>query len=439
MKRATTTLLSIMLCVLAAFSQSSDEVTLTLIIDNVEHVTIDKYGEEITGLVSGENVLSVSPWTNLAITAKDGFTLESVTNAADEAQAITNHKSCSVFIMEEDETLTITTGEESVVNFTINVDDASVVSISDAQWNRVNITNGENHLSLSASQLPIGITSTNWQPFYLVTLDGEEVAYNWGYSIQPSEGSIIEIRTQYPDEDYAVTFTYAKPSNSDFFCAVYVDNSPIDFANGFSAKAGSKIALYYNTGLWYNTQEDSDYPLTVTLNGEKFEWFGSGSSFILSKPTVVEVAEASRKETIQVRLKIDDKDAVVVYRGSDSNKDIVAMHSGFNDITIGADDARIVIETSDDSYKILTASINDEDVDVNYYNYIELSDLQANDSIVIGTNSPNSGVNVDINDNRSYSVYTLTGIRLFDDATSEDINNLPAGLYIINGKKVIIK
>lgn len=37
------------------------------------------------------------------------------------------------------------------------------------------------------------------------------------------------------------------------------------------------------------------------------------------------------------------------------------------------------------------------------------------------------------------SVYTATGIRLYGNATDDEIRNLPAGLYIIAGKKVMVK
>ncbi len=38
-----------------------------------------------------------------------------------------------------------------------------------------------------------------------------------------------------------------------------------------------------------------------------------------------------------------------------------------------------------------------------------------------------------------YTVYTLTGVKILETADKSQVVNLPAGLYIINGKKVIIK
>ena len=40
---------------------------------------------------------------------------------------------------------------------------------------------------------------------------------------------------------------------------------------------------------------------------------------------------------------------------------------------------------------------------------------------------------------RFYRVYNLNGVNIFNTTEKSEINNLPAGLYIINGKKVMIK
>lgn len=439
MKRIITSIFSIMLCLLSAFAQSDEQVTLVLNIDDIDHVSVDLFGEEVSDLKSGTNTLSVSPWTSVGINAKDGYILTSVANAAGEAQPITNQKNCSVFIGDQNETITITTEKVSNINFTIIVDDASLVTISDAQWKSVTVSDGSNQLSLGATQLPLGITSTKRQPFYKVTLDDEEIPYNWGYSVTPREGSVINIQTKYPDVDFNVTFDYVDEANNDFFCAVCVDDKPVDFANGFSAKAGSKIALFYNTGLWYNTQEDPEFPLTVKLNGEEIQWFGPGNSFILSKDTEVQVAAASRKSTITVYLTVDNKDGVIVYRGSESNRDVVAMQPGKNAITIGEDDARIVIETANDDFKILNASVNDDDVYIDYDNYLELSSLKEGDSIFVGTNAQISAINEISAQNESVTIYSISGVRILDNASPVSFKNLPAGIYIVNGKKVLVK
>lgn len=38
-----------------------------------------------------------------------------------------------------------------------------------------------------------------------------------------------------------------------------------------------------------------------------------------------------------------------------------------------------------------------------------------------------------------YTVYNLQGIQVTKVTNENDVNNLPAGLYIVNGKKVLVK
>lgn len=55
----------------------------------------------------------------------------------------------------------------------------------------------------------------------------------------------------------------------------------------------------------------------------------------------------------------------------------------------------------------------------------------------IGYNNLASGIdNIELDKNANYTVYTLSGVRLLADA--ESTVTLPAGLYIINGKKTFI-
>ena len=39
----------------------------------------------------------------------------------------------------------------------------------------------------------------------------------------------------------------------------------------------------------------------------------------------------------------------------------------------------------------------------------------------------------------TYTVYTLTGMRVMRTTEASDVKSLPSGLYIINGKKVAVK
>lgn len=53
---------------------------------------------------------------------------------------------------------------------------------------------------------------------------------------------------------------------------------------------------------------------------------------------------------------------------------------------------------------------------------------------------PTSGItDVEIGIANGVTVVTLDGRLILDKATADDLKKLPAGIYIINGKKVLLK
>ena len=42
-------------------------------------------------------------------------------------------------------------------------------------------------------------------------------------------------------------------------------------------------------------------------------------------------------------------------------------------------------------------------------------------------------------DATNWTVYNITGVKVLDTDNAEDLNNLHKGIYIINGKKVLVK
>lgn len=52
----------------------------------------------------------------------------------------------------------------------------------------------------------------------------------------------------------------------------------------------------------------------------------------------------------------------------------------------------------------------------------------------------NAGISGVANDfNGVYTVYSIVGVKVLETTEKSDINNLPAGIYIVNGQKVIIR
>ena len=70
------------------------------------------------------------------------------------------------------------------------------------------------------------------------------------------------------------------------------------------------------------------------------------------------------------------------------------------------------------------------------YNNTTLSQLFTAEVDVVGS----AGVEMTTADkNEVVRVYNLQGVKVMETMDASDVNNLGAGLYIVNGKKVLIK
>lgn len=422
------------------FAQDESKISLTFNIDDPERVSLSVFGEVQEGLQAGDNVLMVDPWTNIEIAAADGCVLLSVVNSAGENLVESGSKSLGIFVSEDmsEETYTIVSAREGMVSFTVEVDNPSEVVVTDNSYVDVALEAGVNEISMSESLLPVLIRPVeSGHEFYSVTLDGEEVPYNYGYSVTPSEGSRIVITTEYPDKECKLSFEAADGIGS-FFTAVTVNDSTVyDFQSGLSVRCGDRVGLYYNAAFWMT--EDDGQPVQVTLNGESTLWFGPGYSFTVKDNTVVSVEQAVKKPEINVSLEVDYPANVLVYRVSDIYKDVLTLEDGTNTVALPEDNAALVFMTDDDESRIEGVSVNGRPHNVEFYNYFSLDDLEDGDVVVVYTSGKGAVGVTTLSGYTEGDVYTLSGTRIMHDATLEQVNGLPAGIYIFNGKKIVVR
>lgn len=85
----------------------------------------------------------------------------------------------------------------------------------------------------------------------------------------------------------------------------------------------------------------------------------------------------------------------------------------------------------------LTIGVKKEAVTENdwtIFDNFELSYLGKECVAIDGVNADGTGINAD-----NFAVYTLTGVLVKAEANKADLKNLPAGIYIVNGKKYLVK
>ena len=322
--------------------------------------------------------------------------------------------------------------------FTIEVDKPSEVSVLDCNYKSISLNEGVNEMSMPQSELPLIIGSVNYgQDLYSVTLDGVEQTYNYGYSVMPKDGSKIVIIAEFPEKDCMLTFEQTEDIGR-FFTDIQVNGqSAGDFSNELTVRCGDNVSLYYNPACWED--EQSGTPLTVTIDGKTPAWFGPGYSFVVKHDTKIIVEQAVRKPEITVNVNIDNPDNVIVYRVSESYYDVLELEAGANTVTVPADEPSMAIMAVSDDCSIEGVTVNGRPRTVEYSNYFSLTGLEEGDEVGIFTAGTTSVDKVTTTDEISGNVYTISGTLIISNATPADIARLPKGVYICNGKKLMIR
>ena len=445
MKKLLFMLIALFSLQVSAVAQDAPElISLTFDIDDAARVRISVNGGELEDLRSGINRVEINPWSNLEIAPAEGCVLVSVADA-DGVEFELNDNVYRQFIGDgfTEATYKVTTAFDSGISFTIEVDNPSKVSCSTKNYQPISLVEGKNELTLSSSELPLLIGAAQYgQEIYSVTMDGEEQPYYYGYVLTPGMGSVIVITADFPDKDCIVEFKEPEGIGR-FFTAIEVNSETIDdFANGVTVKCGDQIKLYFNQYCWLTADEGS--PIKVTVNGEETSWFGPGYSITIKDNTVVEVEQAVQAEMIPVAIDIDNPKNVIVYRNSTFFKDILSLSEGVNTVQIPKEYASIVIEAVEDpevDCRIDGVTVNGRPRNVDYYNYMEIEELDEDDKVVIYTSGfEGSGV-VGINEENTTGkdVYDIYGIIVMRNATLEQTLSLPKGLYIRGDQKIFVR
>ena len=240
-------------------------------------------------------------------------------------------------------TYTITTfviAEERSQKCTVWVDDASVVNCTRADGTTISLTsNQETEVAFAPStntrvkDLPLKVRAG--KTLYKVTLDGAAVAENNGYYyITPTDGSKVRIEANFPDVNVPVSFT----GTTEAINKVTVDGVEVPvataFAEGWTLKLGSTVQF------WGNLNDYSFTSLTVngtTVNvGQYSDWsYGYGFRFTVTTETEQTIfVGATKFETVQFTIDVDDPNNVVVRKGSNYDETDIVLTKGVNTIDI---------------------------------------------------------------------------------------------------------
>jgi len=286
---------------------------------------------------------------------------------------------------------------------------------------------GENEIELSETNAQLQIKAVSGSYITSVTAGEQTVSadYDNAYNVTVTEGMIIVVRSGAIERDSkAAVYIDSKEAAAQYFNFQRADRSSVDIATGYNV-----IDFYEGDnpfGLsWYGAEYANVYK-----NNEAVEPLYSGSTTYelnLANGDVVKIYLASDPQMLEAELKAEDgvdasKVAVTMDRVTD-----LADWAGKFDVLPGTE---ISIKPEAD-YNI-TVKTGDENVTANKDGVYVVTVEQP--ATITVSNDDVSGISEISTEKAATTVYNMQGIRM-----SGDIRQLPAGIYVINGKKVVKK
>ena len=192
-------------------------------------------------------------------------------------------------------------------------------------------------------------------------------------------------------------------------------------------QVGTKMRAY--SGSAYAELISSDNVIVKETKGfnafsKKIEMELAHSHDYVAMSIEVLIPEGTTVESVSNGIKLNNHS--IAYNVIDGNRLKIAVYSMRNEI-IGNDKSLLTIELSN----------------IGENEHVELTNIYATDSASqrysLGYDTEYTGINGIVADSDGvYHVFTIQGINVMNTENAEDLNKLEKGIYIINGKKVMI-
>ncbi len=318
----------------------SQDIKAKLVIDDVNRVKVDVDFKDYTDIVNGLNIINVSSGATIGIEAREGCVLKAVTGSDDSGDTweefIQENKRCELhFYSDYNETYTVVsagTGDVRTATCTLSVDDASSIKVVRGGSNsEVDIVDGSNTIAFDPATETTWVISPLDKPIYNICVDGEDITAtsDYSYTVPVTDGTLIDVKANYPDVRYSLTFNLNGYGAEDFIRGVDIDGKPVAgyLEPDFTVQAGAEVKIYGRTDEY---EVDS-----FTVNGKPASFFNP-FAFIMTMDAEIDIT-VHRFDTFVMTLCVDDPSRVKAYRGYSYNGDELLLEAGDNEVEIRRD------------------------------------------------------------------------------------------------------
>lgn len=340
-----------------------------------------------------------------------------------------NYYSYYQTVITDETTIDIAAHAYTMLNTTINVTDPSHIIVYKGDYygnDIITLTGTSNEIQISEQVGKITICRANGCIIDELLI-GEEVAtpdYNGYYNINVKEGMVINVTS------------HAKERNELF--VVYVDNADLaPYGNNIEFSDADRTKYTLKSG-YNNIKLDaaSDLPVKVAFWGANTCYaYLDGETWapVYTGGTSFEASNIGNGSVGKFYFAGEPASCNVTFTVNGESKNVecirdICVPTEFSDITVLAGTQFSFCICTEDT--LIKVSANGEVVAENTDS--ASFTVNADTNFVIDVTSGIASINADNNGEKV--VYNLQGIRM-----NNDYNTLPAGLYIVNGQKVLKK
>ncbi|MCF0220221.1 MAG: hypothetical protein HUK14_10615 [Muribaculaceae bacterium] len=307
------------------------------------------------------------------------------------------------------------------VNFSGDLSKVDCFTIQDKTYDLVEGTQVFEYNSKLASFASLMLPLFGPKAIYSVKYDGVEVDpttlmgdfYQYTFrDLKSAKEHTVDINTEYPDVKYNFVIN-TTAGCEDFISAVLVNGEKV--AEYSQIAAGAEVQVFGN---------DVAYVVnSFTVNASPVMFMQSWSTIVNRDFTLDFDLTAAASFTVNVN--VNKADAVTATCAGET----LALAEGDNAVKVYAT-SNLIEFAALEGYEILSITLDGTPIDGTSGWIVD--DMKSGSNIVVTVNDESGIDTLSADDKADTTIFNLQGV-----AMGKDLNSLPAGLYITNGKKVV--
>ena len=333
-------------------------------------------------------------------------------------------------LITDDTKIVVDVEKYKTLSTTINLDNAEAVSVLTDQYDTTSslaLTNGENTVEISETITQLFVKPNKGYYVTKLTVNGADVmesgyiSYNKMYQISVTEGMNVEIETaEITYDNKMVVYLNMDPASMTYYNFINTEREAYTLMQGYNVIKFNQATQNPFSWTWYDGVSGQDGLVYVNDVLKDPMYVGSNNyEGTVSDGDVIKIyVHETSKKTYNVSFEGDTQDAVIT-------KDIITPVESAEALAV-LPGTRFTFQAAEGKSIVVTA--NGEEVAP--ADGVFVFDVNADTQFKVTANTADGLTAVSSQNARA--IYNLQGVRM-------NGKNLPAGMYIVNGKSVIVK